>query len=156
MTGSAHASTVVPATADAVFTTLTDIARLPEWNDAMTWVIDRPDRLETGSQWVVEFHALGQTWRSRSVVEELDLPGRKFAYRSGTDDGNPSFARWTWEVTDDGARSRVTVTWALHPATFWRRVLLARIRARQLARTEIPASLAALARAVLDVQPADG
>jgi hypothetical protein len=48
------------------------------------------------------------------------------------------------------------VTWELHPATFWRRVLLVRIRARQLSRTEIPASLAALARAVLDVHPADG
>ena len=156
MTGSAHASAVVPATADAVFGTLTDIARLPEWNGAMTSVIEQPDRLETGSEWVVEFHALGQTWRSRSVVEEIDRAGRRFVYRSGTDDGNPSYARWTWEVTDGGGGSRVSVTWELHPATFWRRVLLARIRARQLARTEIPASLAALASAVLAVHPADG
>lgn len=156
MTGSAHASTVVAANADAVFRTLTDITRLPEWNDAMTAVIEQPDRLETGAVWVVEFHALGQTWRSRSVVEEIDVAGRRFTYRSGTDDGNPSYARWTWEVNDDGAGSHVTVTWELHPVTFWRRVLLARIRARQLARTEIPGSLAALTRAVLDVHPADG
>lgn len=156
MTGSAHASTFVPATPDAVFGTLIDIARLPEWNGAMTSVIAQPDRLETGSEWVVEFHALGQTWRSRSVAEEIDLAGRRFVYRSGTDDGNPSYARWTWEVADDAGGSRVTVTWELRPVTFWRRVLLARIRARQLARTEVPASLAALARAVLDVQPADG
>lgn len=156
VTASARASTVVPATADAVFGTLTDIARLPEWNGAMTSVIDQPESLETGSEWVVEFHALGQTWRSRSVVEEIDPACRRFVYRSGTDDGNPSYAKWVWEVTDDGTGSRVTVTWALHPATFWRRVLLVRIRARQLARTEIPASLTALARAVLDVQPTDG
>lgn len=150
MTGSANASTTIPATADAVFETLTDIARLPEWNGAMTSVIEQPDRLAPGSEWVVEFHALGQTWRSRSIVEEFDLAERTFVYRSATDDGNPSYARWTWNVADDGAGSRVSVTWALHPATFWRRVLLARIRARQLARTEIPGSLAALARAVLD------
>lgn len=156
MTGSAHASTVVAATADALFGTLIDIARLPEWNDVMTSVIEKPERLEVGAEWLVEFHALGQTWRSRSVVEEIDRAGRQFVYRSGTDDGNPSYARWTWEVTDDGAGSRVTVTWDLRPATFWRRVLLVHIRARQLARTEIPASLDALARAAVAVQPADG
>lgn len=156
MTGSAHASAVAPAAADAVFRTLTDIARLPEWNRAMTSVIEQPDRLGVGSEWLVEFHALGQTWRSRSVVEEIDGAGRRFAYRSGTDDGNPSYARWTWHVTDDGAGSRVNVTWELHPATFWRRLLLARIRARQLARTEIPVSLAALTRAAHDAHPAGG
>ena len=147
MRGSSSASTVVSAPADAVFATLTDIARLPEWNAVMTSVIEQPDRLEVGAEWLVQFHALGQTWRSRSIVEELDVAARRFAYRSGTDDGNPSYARWTWEVADDGAGSRVTVSWELRPATFWRRVLLAHIRARQLARTEIPASLAALARA---------
>ena len=156
MTGSASSSHVIPASADAVFATLTDIARLPEWNDVMTAVIEQPDRLEVGAEWLVEFHALGQTWRSRSTVEELDVAGHRLVYRSVTDDGNPSFARWTWTVTDDGAGSRVTVKWELRPATFWRRVLLVHIRARQLARTEIPASLAALAGAVQRSQPAEG
>ena len=155
MTGSAHASTVVSAPADVVFGTLIDIARLPEWNAVMTSVVEQPERLDVGTEWLVEFHALGQTWRSRSTVEELDVAGRRFVYRSGTDDGNPSFARWTWTVADDGAGSRVTVAWELRPATFWRRVLLARIRARQLARTEIPASLAALARAAIERADAD-
>lgn len=156
MVASARASMIVPAAADAVFRTLTHIARLPEWNDVMTSVIEKPDRLEVGAEWLVEFHALGQTWRSRSVTEEIDVVTRRFVYRSRTDDGNPSDAHWTWEVRDHADGSQVAVTWELHPATFWRRVLLVRIRARQLARTEIPASLAALARAVLDVQPADG
>jgi hypothetical protein len=156
MTGAASAAAVVPAPADAVFATLTDIARLPEWNDIMSSVVERPDRLEVGAEWVVELHALGQTWRSRSKVEDLDVAGRRFAYRSVTDDGNPSYARWTWTVADDGAGSRVTVSWELHPVTFWRRVLLARVRARQLARTEIPGSLAALARAVASALPAEG
>jgi len=131
-----------------VFSTLTDIASLPAWNAAMTSVVDRPDCLGVGAEWVVEFRVLGRSWRSRSRVEELDAPGRRFAYRSGTDDGNPSYAQWAWAVTDDPAGSRVTLTWELHPVTFWRRLLLARIRARQLARTEIPASLAALAAAM--------
>lgn len=154
MSGSAHASTVVSAAADVVFQT--DVARLPEWNRAMISVVAQPDRLHVGSEWVVEFHALGQTWRSRSTVEEIDVAARRFAYRSATDDGNPSYARWTWEVADDDAGSRVTVTWELRPVTFWRRVLLARVRARQLARTEIPASLAALARAAANRERAQG
>lgn len=141
------ASATVPASPDAVFHTLTDIAGLPAWNAAMTSVIDEPATLEVGAEWVVEFRALGQSWRSRSTVEQLDGAGRRFAYRSRTDDGNPSYARWDWVVADDPAGSLVTVTWDLHPATFWRRVLLARIRARQLARTELPTSLAALAAA---------
>ena len=141
------ASARVPASPDAVFRTLTDIAGLPAWNAAMTSVIDEPATLEVGAEWVVEFRALGQSWRSRSTVEQLDVAGRRFAYRSHTDDGNPSYADWDWVVADDPAGSRVTVTWDLHPATFWRRVLLARIRARQLSRTELPTSLAALAAA---------
>ena len=42
----------------------------------------------------------------------------------------------------------MTVTWELHPVTFWRRMLLARIRGGQLAHTEVPTSLAALAAVV--------
>jgi uncharacterized protein YndB with AHSA1/START domain len=145
----ARASAVIPAAPDAVFAALTDIAALPSWNAVMVAVVDQPAKLDVGSEWVVEFHALGQTWRSRSTLEELDRTARRFVHQSATDDGNPSFARWTWEVTDDPAGSRVTVAWELHPVTFWRRVLLARIRARQLARTEIPTSLAALAATVV-------
>lgn len=141
------ASAVVAANPDAVFRTLTDIARLPTWNERMTSVVDQPAVLEPGADWVVEFQVFGRRWRSRSTVEEIDVNSRRFAYRSRTDDGNPSYGRWTWEVAEDPAGSRVTVTSELHPVTFWRRVLLGRIRARQLARTELPASLAALAAA---------
>src|SRR5687768_8073592 len=114
MTATAQASSIVPATADVAFRMLTDIARLPEWNDVMTSVIEKPDQLAVGAEWLVEFHALGQTWRSRSIVEELDVAARRFVYRSGTDDGNPSYARWTWDVSDDGDGSRVSVAWELH------------------------------------------
>ena len=140
-------SSVIGAPADTVFRTLTDIGGLPAWNDKMTRVVEQPPAPRPGAEWVVEFHALGQTWRSRSVLDDLDPARGRFAYRSRTDDGNPSEARWEWEVVPDPAGSKVTVRWSLWPETFWRRVLLVRIRSRQLARTEIPASLAALASA---------
>lgn len=140
-------SAVLDATPDAVFRTLADISRLPEWNKVITRVIELPAVLEPGTEWLVEMHALGQTWPSRSRLEIMDAAARRFSYRAFTDDGNPSYALWTWTVAEDPGGSRVTVTWDLHPATFWRRVLLARIRARQLARTEIPASLQALGEA---------
>ena len=81
------------------------------------------------------------------MVEAIDPIGRVFAYRSATDDGNPSYALWTWVVTDHADGALVTVACELHPRTFWRRVLLVRIRSRQLAHTELTHSLAALATA---------
>lgn len=138
------ASRVVHTSPDDVFTTVTDVARLPEWNAAITAVIEQPEHLDIGAEWVVQLHALGQTWPSRSVVENLDPRGRCFAYRSVTDDGNPSYALWTWVVADHPEGALVTVAGELHPHTFWRRVLLVHIRSRQLADTELTASLAAL------------
>jgi uncharacterized protein YndB with AHSA1/START domain len=144
MTGRVSASRILHASTDDVFDAITDISRLPEWNRAITAVIEQPDRLEVGAQWIVEMHALGQSWHSRSVVETLDPNGRCFAYRSVTDDGNPSYALWTWVVAEHPDGALVTVAGELHPQTFWRRVLLVRIRTRQLANTELTHSLAAL------------
>ena len=146
ITGSASAHVAAPP--DEVFARITDIGRLPEWNEIMTRVIERPDALVPGSQWVVEFHAMGGTWRSRSTLQEIDPASRRFAYRSQTDDGNPSFAVWSWEVAEENGGSRVQLSWDVNPKTFWRRVLLARIRSRQL-RKEVPESLAALAGAAV-------
>lgn len=144
MTGRVSASCITDTSPDDVFDTITDVARLPEWNAAITAVVEQPERLEVGAQWVVEMHALGRTWHSRSVVETIDRTGRCFAYRSVTDDGNPSYACWTWVVADGPDGTLVTVAGELHPRTFWRRVLLVRIRSRQLARTELIDSLNAL------------
>lgn len=135
----------IAAPAPTVFATLVDVERLPTWNDAITRVLDGPGQVEVGSEWVVEVGAMGQRWPSRSRAVELDPESGVFAYRSCTDDGNPSFATWRWQVEERGDGSRVTVSWELRPATFWRRVLLARLRARQLGRREVPRSLAALA-----------
>lgn len=144
MTSRVSASRIIDAAPDDVFSAVTDISRLPEWNASITAVIERPERLEAGAQWVVAMHALRHTWPSRSVVETFDPVGRCFAFRSATDDGNPSYALWTWVVTDHPEGTLVTVAGELHPHTFWRRALLMRIRSRQLARTELIDSLATL------------
>ena len=139
------ATRAISADPDDVFRLLTEPARLPEWNHKIVRLVEAPEPLTAGGQWVVELSALGQTWRSRSTVVELDVPTRQFAYRSQTDDGNPSHADWTWQVEDVAGGCAVTVSLALHPATFWRRVLLVKVRGRQLRRHELPESLSALA-----------
>jgi len=142
-----EARAVVTVKPDAAFSTVTDLGRLPAWNSVMTRVVECPKHLEPGAQWVAEFHVLGRTWRSRSTCELIDAGARRFGYRTQTDDGNPSYATWQWDVEEADGGSMVTVRFELHPMTFWRRVLLGRIRARQLIRDELPASLAALGRA---------
>jgi hypothetical protein len=138
-------SQVLPGEASAAFRAITDLARLPEWNAKMTRVVALPEQLGVGAEWVVEFGVFGRRWKSRSRVESINASAMRFAHRTHTDDGNPSFSDWRWDVEPVQEGCRVTVSWDLHPATFWRRVLLSHIRNRQLARTEVPASLAALA-----------
>jgi uncharacterized protein YndB with AHSA1/START domain len=140
-------SRTVDADADAVFAVITTPERLPEWNSVIRATLEVPPELAPGAQWVVQLRALGQSWSSRSTVTTLDRATRVFAHRSQTDDGNPSHADWTWRITPrpDGCEVRVAVD--VHPETFWRRVLFARIRARQL-RNEIPRSLDSLAKLV--------
>ena len=136
----------VAACPEVVFAAITDLAGLPSWNTAMTAVREAPAQLEPGAEWVVEFHVLGRRWLSRSRCEAIDPGVRHFSYRSQTDDGNPSYARWQWWVDGGDGGATVGVRWELNPVTFWRRVLLGHIRARQLARREVPTSLAALSR----------
>ena len=141
--------------AESAFATITDLSRLPAWNAGITRVLDVPAELAPGQEWVVEVTALGQHWPSRSRLTALDPEARTFSYRTQTDDGNPSYADWTWTVKDAPGGCDVTVAWQLSPQTFWRRTLLARIRQRQLRRTEVPASLTALQAVVRGAVPHD-
>jgi hypothetical protein len=93
--------------------------------------------------WKVRLHALGQSWVSKSRVSTLDPVVGRFAYRSQSDDGNPSYADWEWLVEPDQGGSSVTVTVDLNPITFWRKHLLIRIRLPMLQK-EIRDSLSAL------------
>jgi hypothetical protein len=127
--------------------TVSDIARLSEWNHAITEVLEQPDRLVPGSVWKVRMHAVGQTWVSRSTLSELDEAKGQLRYRSQSDDGNPSYADWDWSVTEEGTGSRVIVTVTLNPITFWRKHLLVYLRRAALLR-EMNASLVALSTTV--------
>jgi len=139
---------ILDVSADAAFATLTNLEQLPEWNSIINAVTERPNHLEPGAEWVVQMHAMAQSWMSRSTVLEYRPAERYFRYRSCTDDGNPSWAEWTWTVSPvTDSQSRVNVSWVLNPQTFWRRMLLARIRARQLRNGELPRSLSRLAEA---------
>jgi uncharacterized protein YndB with AHSA1/START domain len=131
-----------------VFSLVSDPSRLPEWNSAITEVVEAPPRLAVGSSWKIRLHALGQTWVSESRVTTLDPTTGTFSYRSRTDDGNPSYADWEWQVEPDGDGAQVTVGVELHPTTFWRKHLLVRIRQPAL-RKEMVGSLRALESAVI-------
>jgi hypothetical protein len=135
------------AAPEAVFSVVADVSRLPEWNRAITEVVEAPERLDSESVWKVRVHALGQSWVSKSRVSALDPAAGRFAYRSQSDDGNPSYADWDWHVEPHESGSMVTVTVDLNPVTFWRKNLLIRIRRRPL-RKEMQDSLTALAAAV--------
>jgi uncharacterized protein YndB with AHSA1/START domain len=139
---------------DDVFRLVISPERLPEWNAAIVDVVDAPEQLTPGVEWVVRLSALGQSWSSRSTVLELDVVDRRFVYRSQSDDGNPSYADWSWHVADEAGGCVVAVSYALHPVTFWRRVLFAKIRGRQLVRRELPESLRALASLAVPVRDA--
>ena len=73
----------VDATPEAVFDVITDVGRLPEWNDAIESVTERPPALTEGAEWVVVMHpARMPRWKSRSRVEEIDRHALRFAYRT--------------------------------------------------------------------------
>jgi len=131
---------VVRVPAGDAFAFVTNIDRLPEWNALITQVVEPLPNPGPGGEWVVELRSMGNTWCSRSQVREYDQAARRFAYRSCTADGNPSYGDWTWEISPDPQGASVTVSWDLHPRTFWRRVLLAPMRNRQL-RGEVRESL---------------
>lgn len=138
------ATGTVPASPGVIFEAITDIGRLPEWNKVIRCVVERPDALSEGAEWVVTLKPPGMPeWSSRSKTLEHDPVHHRFRYRTSTEDGNPSWAIWEWQVERDGDGSKVTVTWELHPKTLARRVLFSRIRHRAL-RREVHESIAAL------------
>jgi uncharacterized protein YndB with AHSA1/START domain len=141
-TGSATGT--VPAPPAAVFEAFTDIDRLPEWNRTIQRVVERPDALTEGAEWLVAVKPPGMPeWLSRSQTVEHDQVEHRFRYRTCTDDGNPSWAIWEWRAEAAGTGSTVTVSWELHPKTFARRVIFSRVRNRAL-RREAQASIEAL------------
>ncbi len=135
------------ASAAEVFAAITDIDALPSWNAHVRRVLEPPGRpLAEGVEWVIEMRAMGTTWPSRARLVRYDPDGGVFEHLSRTDDGNPSWAEWRWQVAPlPGGRARLAVEWTLQPRSFWRRLLLARLRA-PLLRDEVVESLRELGR----------
>jgi uncharacterized protein YndB with AHSA1/START domain len=143
----------VDADPDDVFALITDIDRLPEWNAAIESVADRPGSLLVGDEWVVIMHPPKlPRWRSRSTTLAVDPDLRQFAYRTRTDDGNPSYIDWTWSVVPDEGGAQVVVSWDADVKTFGRRLIAAPMIRRPGLRREVPASLESLRR-VLESRP---
>ena len=139
------ATAFVDATPESVFDFITDISRLPEWNRAIERVVEAPAAVTYGSEWVVFVHPPGLPgWNSRSRVEVVDRGALRFVHRSCSDDGNPSYVRWSWQVVAVDGGAQVTVLWEVHPLTFWRRVLLGPFVRRPQLNKEVPASLDAI------------
>jgi hypothetical protein len=86
-------------------------------------------------------------WNSRSQVVAIDRNNFRFAYKTESDDGNPSYALWTWEIVPDEHSAQITVKWDCYPKTIGRRLLASRLRERQL-RREVATSLAAIGAAL--------
>jgi uncharacterized protein YndB with AHSA1/START domain len=140
------ATAVVFADPDHVFACLTDVAGLPEWNRRIAAVMEAPaGSLAEGVVWRVQMSVPpSTTWVSRACVLSYDPSRRLFRHRSQSDDGNPTYLDWSWEVSATAAGSRVIVRWDAHVATFWRQLLFAKLRRRQLVE-EVASSLDALA-----------
>jgi hypothetical protein len=129
------------AAAPDVFDLLVDVDRLPEWNAHVHHVIERPERpLAEGVEWVIQMRAMGTRWPSRARALTVDRAGLRFEHRSCSDDGNPSYALWSWQVNPEPPGSTLTVIWTAHPRSFWRKLLIARARRPVLA-DEVRASL---------------
>jgi len=137
-----------------VFDLITDVDRLPEWNDAIERVVERPAQLAPGLEWVVVMHPHGlPPWKSRSHLDEIE-PGRRFAYTTRSDDGNPSYALWRWDLTPIESGSHLSVSWDVYPKTIGRKLLAAPLRRRMLAR-ETVASLDNLRRTLEHARSSD-
>jgi uncharacterized protein YndB with AHSA1/START domain len=142
------ASTRVDAEPRAVFSLITDVDRLPEWNVAIEDVQERPAVLSPGTQWTVKMHPPHMpSWGSISRVSEVDRAQLRFSYETRNTDGNPSYTTWEWEVLGERGGSVITVSWDVYLKTFDRRVLAGPLRKSQL-RKEVTASLALLAARV--------
>src|SRR2546421_11950922 len=81
------------------------------------------------------------TWVSESQVSAIDPATGRFAYRSQSDDGNPSYVDWEWHVDAEGDGSIVDLTGRSQPDH-----VLAQAPPRQDPPTSAPQRDASLAR----------
>ena len=93
---------VIDAPADRVWATLTDLSQLPDWSPELVRMLPlKRGGLRVGQWYLGINRRKAVIWPSRSVVAVVE-PGRSLAW-----DTTSSGARWIWELTPDGDRTRV-------------------------------------------------
>ncbi|MCU1428490.1 MAG: hypothetical protein JWL83_2490 [Actinomycetia bacterium] len=80
---------------------ITNIERLPESNERIARIIERPDALDESAEWVVEIRAMGTHWNSRSRLAEFDRDALRFAYQSMSETRTPSRPRGARRAAPD-------------------------------------------------------
>lgn len=84
-----------------VWTVISDFARLPEWNKAVTQVARQPDR-EGKAVWTENYDGFHAT-----VVSAVVEPPTRLV-REILPEG-PFHGSWTWELAPDGVGTRLTI-----------------------------------------------
>jgi uncharacterized protein YndB with AHSA1/START domain len=97
-----RAETVVDAPSEAVWEVLGDVRRMPEFSPELVLMIPlKPGGLRPGQWYLGINRRKGVMWPTRSVVTDVE-----FGHRV-TWDTRTSGARWIWELTPEGRRTRV-------------------------------------------------
>lgn len=97
-----RAETVVAAPPEQVWATLTDLSRMPDWSPELLRMVPLGrGGLRVGQQYLGLNRRKAVVWPTRSVVAVVE-PGRSLAW-----DTRSSGARWIYELTPEGAGTRV-------------------------------------------------
>lgn len=97
-----RAETTIDAPPEAVWRVLGDVRRLPELSPELVRMIPlKKGGLRPGQWYLGVNRRKAVVWPTRSVVSDVE-PGRMVAW-----DTKSSGARWIWELTPEGAGTRV-------------------------------------------------
>jgi uncharacterized protein YndB with AHSA1/START domain len=97
-----RAETTIAAPPEVVWAALTDLPRMAEWSPELVRMVPLlPGGLRVGQQYLGINRRKAAIWPTRSVVVTVE-PGRTLAW-----DTRSSGARWIYELSPDGAGTRV-------------------------------------------------
>jgi uncharacterized protein YndB with AHSA1/START domain len=96
------AAATIDAPPSRVWAALTDLSRMPEWSPELVRMVPlKPGGLKVGQQYLGINRRKAVIWPTRSVVAVLE-PEQALAW-----DTRSSGARWIYELSPDGAGTRV-------------------------------------------------
>lgn len=100
-----QADVTIAASPDRVWQVLTDFSRMPEWSPELLRMVPLKRGGLRPGQWYLGINRRGPVvWPTRNVVTILE-PGRRVAW-----DTRSSGARWIYDVVEDDAGTRLTLT----------------------------------------------